>query len=639
MKIAVIICGLAFDSQKATMKGIERRVRDLGDICSVFCCYLNVSGNETYTTGEYMIFELPDFKKFDGVIFVRNTFQNVEAEQRLFDKIKEAGVPCVCADRYHPDYLNLTTDESGSLYELTNHLIEVHKAKSFFFVSGPKGIADSALRYDGFKRAIEEHNIDFDESMIFEGNFEYESGVRAANYFMNCNKPMADAIVCSNDQMAVGVMNELKRNQIKVPKDVRVTGVDFDYVSRIVSPRLTTVKRQQYQKGYNSVDLLHDYVNHEKGENTVSPILLSIGETCGCKTNNEGHADVDESLAIDIYRQAELSKMVKCMTADLMTKNDRESLIAETEQYALALRPKELYICINNRTEHHIEYTDFADSLLKSDVSKEEKYTDQMINVIAIVNGESVPIGTNNMFATSDLLPPAANGGREGVTYYFLPIHYLNRNFGYAVLGETGELARNDFFSSWVSTVSNAFENTRKQTLLTQMIKTLDKMWIYDTLTGLFNRAGFFKMSESVVQECVNNRKPVCVVFLDVDGLKEVNDKFGHDEGDCLIKAAASALKEVKHHGEILMRYGGDEFVLLSTEFDEAAAQNCIDEIEKKMNECNEAWDKPYDLEASIGFCITTPESKDKLTSIIEEADHEMYKKKYVKKALRRRIY
>ena len=109
MKIAVIICGLAFDSQKATMKGIERRVRDLGDICSVFCCYLNVSGNETYTTGEYMIFELPDFKKFDGVIFVRNTFQNVEAEQRLFDKIKEAGVPCVCADRYHP------TTETSSL--------------------------------------------------------------------------------------------------------------------------------------------------------------------------------------------------------------------------------------------------------------------------------------------------------------------------------------------------------------------------------------------------------------------------------------------------------------------------------------------------------------------------------------------
>lgn len=122
MKIAVLICGLVFDSQKAILKGIERRVRDLKDICAVFCCHANVAGNDGYTKGEYTIFDLPDFSTFDGIIFVRNTFQSGALEQSLSQRIKESGVPCICIDKYDSDFINLLADEKGGMEMITEHL-------------------------------------------------------------------------------------------------------------------------------------------------------------------------------------------------------------------------------------------------------------------------------------------------------------------------------------------------------------------------------------------------------------------------------------------------------------------------------------------------------------------------------------
>ena len=84
-----------------------------------------------------------------------------------------------------------------------------------------------------------------------------------------------------------------------------------------------------------------------------------------------------------------------------------------------------------------------------------------------------------------------------------------------------------------------------------------------------------------------------------------------------------------------MMRYGGDEFVLMAAGYDEEAAENCVARIEAGMQKYNSTGLKPYPLEASIGYCITTLSAPEELNALIDDADHEMYKKKYVKKALK----
>lgn len=638
MKIAVLICSLVFDSQKAFMKGIERRVRDWGDVCSVFCCHVNVSGNDSYVRGEYSVFELPDLSSFDGIVFVRNTFQDPGFNETMVKRIADSGVPCVCVDSYSPEFVNILSNESGIVEEVTRHLMTVHGCKKFFFLGGMLESRDTQERYKGFKKVIDENGLFFNETWRYNGNYEYASGVDAAQYFLNLGDGLPDAVVCSNDEMAIGLITELKRRGIKVPKDIRVTGVDFDSVSRIYSPRLTTCKRQQYQKAVNAINVLHEYSDHTKGESITLPIVLFRGESCGCKPDDDSKIDANTTniLAIDRYAQSELTQTVKRMTADLIGKREYYALLDSLKEYGCKLHADELYLCMNVRPDYLIDYSDYAKALTMIDRDNQEDYSDELISVVSVVNGK-VPEGADDReyFEKKDLLPPLAKGGKPGGTYYFFPIHYMNRNFGYAVLGTSGELIRNDFFPNWCTLASNALENSRKRNVMEQMIAALDRMWIYDTLTGIYNRAGFFKMSEPIIIEAVKEKTPVCVVFMDVDGLKEVNDVYGHDEGDALIKEVATILKENKRHGEIVMRYGGDEFVLLAAGYSDEEASACVDRIEAAMHRFNESGTKKYAIEASIGYCITTLDTPDALNALIEDADHEMYKKKYVKKAMK----
>ncbi|MBQ9863390.1 MAG: hypothetical protein IJM28_05730, partial [Lachnospiraceae bacterium] len=177
MRIAVLICSLVFDSQKAFMKGIERRIRDWGDICSVFCCHVNIAGTDKYGKGEYSIFDLPDLSKFDGVVFVRNTFQNSEAEACLVNRILSAGTPCVCVDSYTPEFVNIMSDERGLMEEVTKHLIEVHDCKKIYFLGGQTASSDTSLRFEGFKTALKNADLEFKDTWRIDGNFEYSSGV------------------------------------------------------------------------------------------------------------------------------------------------------------------------------------------------------------------------------------------------------------------------------------------------------------------------------------------------------------------------------------------------------------------------------------------------------------------------------
>lgn len=160
-------------------------------------------------------------------------------------------------------------------------------------------------------------------------------------------------------------------------------------------------------------------------------------------------------------------------------------------------------------------------------------------------------------------------------------------------------------------------------------------MWIYDNLTGLYNRSGFDKYGAFVWQECIENNQSALILFADLDGLKEVNDNFGHDAGDRFIKAVAAVLKRFKKHGEIIMRYGGDEFVLLAPNIDEEEAEAYKNRLIFEFETYNMTHSLPYKVDASIGIQVVKPTCSSELETTIEEADAKMYDEKRLKRTER----
>src|SRR6267143_1358518 len=156
-----------------------------------------------------------------------------------------------------------------------------------------------------------------------------------------------------------------------------------------------------------------------------------------------------------------------------------------------------------------------------------------------------------------------------------------------------------------------------------------------DDLTGLYNRRGFLTLAEHHVLLAYRTGKPFLVAFMDLDGLKQVNDTFGHQEGNRALVEAAEVLRDSFRHSDILARLGGDEFAALMLEADKDGIGTVVRRMEHKLNACNAMLSRTYDLSISVGIVPGDTNRLSNVEQLLSEADVLMYKNKQSKKVSR----
>lgn len=154
-----------------------------------------------------------------------------------------------------------------------------------------------------------------------------------------------------------------------------------------------------------------------------------------------------------------------------------------------------------------------------------------------------------------------------------------------------------------------------------------------DDLTGLYNRRGFLALAEQQTRVAMRDRKPMLVVSADLDGLKAINDTFGHKEGDAAIVETAHVLRECFRKSDLIARLGGDEFAVLLTggeaEFDRDQLSSRLQAIVDRHNEVN---DWPYRISVSAGFAYFDAAGRHTFEDLLHEADKMMYEQKRQRK-------
>lgn len=152
-----------------------------------------------------------------------------------------------------------------------------------------------------------------------------------------------------------------------------------------------------------------------------------------------------------------------------------------------------------------------------------------------------------------------------------------------------------------------------------------------DELTGLHNRRAFFMRARQHLATTTMRRgmPPAWLVFADVDGLKRVNDTFGHGVGDDMLRNAGKILSACFHPSDVVARLGGDEFAILAVTRTEGAKE-IQDHIQREVDRFNMGHGHPYELSISIG--IAPCESVDTLEDLVARADKAMYAQKRAKK-------
>jgi diguanylate cyclase (GGDEF)-like protein len=148
-----------------------------------------------------------------------------------------------------------------------------------------------------------------------------------------------------------------------------------------------------------------------------------------------------------------------------------------------------------------------------------------------------------------------------------------------------------------------------------------------DDLTCLYNRRGFFAAATQQLKLARRNAQSMLLLFCDVDNLKQINDSYGHREGDLALVRTADALEEAFRDSDILARLGGDEFAVLALQ---ASGQNeaaILRRLEKCLKKSN-THESRYALSLSVGLARFDPQHPVSLGELMEQADRDMYDQK-----------
>jgi len=153
------------------------------------------------------------------------------------------------------------------------------------------------------------------------------------------------------------------------------------------------------------------------------------------------------------------------------------------------------------------------------------------------------------------------------------------------------------------------------------------RLSVTDELTGLNNRRGFYLLAEQKLRGAHQLGHNCVLAFLDVDGLKRVNDEHGHDVGDNLITDVALVLRTIRRKSDILARIGGDEFCVMITETDGDTAP-LKERLADAFGRFNTTSERPYRLSASIGLVRAPVSDTASVDELLARADELMYAEK-----------
>ena len=207
-----------------------------------------------------------------------------------------------------------------------------------------------------------------------------------------------------------------------------------------------------------------------------------------------------------------------------------------------------------------------------------------------------------------------------------MPVHQGKICIGYSIIGNFKNRVSGRVLQHLVLGIDAALGNIRKNDIMTSMLAKINHKWQYDELTGLYNRSGYVNNAIHLIDIAKSDGDGICVIFFDLDGLKKVNDEQGHEAGDKYIKSMADLLKACADDTDIVCRYGGDEYIVISV-------QHSWDDCVKKLNSITSNIKEPLSASAGCVFDVVT--GMDELNLLIEEADKRMYE--YNKKKKRER--
>jgi LacI family transcriptional regulator, galactose operon repressor len=182
-----------------------------------------------------------------------------------------------------PASMNVRCDNESGMRSLVRHLVIDHRYRSIAYLSGRGDSPDNRARARVLESEANAAGADVVMGALWQGDYSAAGGANAIASLLDAGAKLPRAIVCANDQTALGAVHTLAQRGIKVPLDVAVTGFDDVPVARHLHPPLTTVRQPMQELGAKAFEVLYSRISGDNAKHdVVLPVQLIVRESCGC---------------------------------------------------------------------------------------------------------------------------------------------------------------------------------------------------------------------------------------------------------------------------------------------------------------------------------------------------------------------
>ena len=622
MKRKIAVCGNGWSNEylEIAMSGIRKCAEESNtDVFFLF----NFSSEDTEPfkqEGDTNIYKLLEYGDFDGVILLANTFHLKMEFDYLRKVIKEKNLPAVSLEYQLPDIDFWGSDNYTGMYELCTHLVESHGVRDVAFISGPKNNSESDIRRMALEDVLGEFGISFKEENVIYCNWNYYEVERNLPEWIAKRSKLPDAFVCANDVMAMATCEVLDRLGISVPEDVKVTGFDHLLSVRVHYPTIASVDRNWDDLSYQSMKYLLKRIDGSaEPESRYVDSTAVPGESCGCSAGelslNDRRVRGKSSYANYVensFWSGHLCEMSDCFSL-IVTEDELHDSLNRFMLQQHDYEGDEIYFCLVDN---------FFSSLRGGEHLKQQGYTEHMELIGGLKDGLPVE---HQRFPVKELVPGYDSEAKGGRMYIFMPLFTIEGCYGYALFGKEMPMMYNYSIYNWSRSVVQNLNRVRQNVIVEQLNSQLEKLSVTDGLTGVYNRFGCENVAYPYLEKCHAQGKDAILMFADINKMKIINDKYGHLQGDLAISTVAKVINDVLQDEWIVVRYGGDEFLMVGECKDGEQPEAMLQEISKQLEITAEKMQLPYELKVGVGYVLISAKENLDLYECLKKADEAMY--------------
>ena len=648
--IAVLVYDLTVEYNIVVVDGITDYFKDKDDV-HVIISTTNSPHNEAYQY-EYQYWsaiELIKSKNIDAVIVVTNTYFNTINLEDLAKEL-ECLLPKPIISVSNPMALpgNHYTCVSFNLaYEqIIEHIIKKHNKTTIAFMNAALTHSpESVDRENAFRTAMKKHGLEVNEDWIYSGDFTPRSAYNCfKDKFKKGEKPPFEAMLCANDYMAAGCVSIFGDLDIAIPDDVLIFGFDNAEVASTCNPTLSTISQSVSKTGWYAGELAYNILTgKEAPEKMVIQSFPLFRQSCGCiekKMKFPGYYDINGEF---VERTSVNMRELQLFSNNL---NDMATIFHLLNMTDAVARLKEFFnIVVNNLNVVHIPMLAMCTYDRPIELYSHDYFEMPDTAHLLFMIDKTRDIAKNYFeeggieFCPKDEILPKGLEDKEAGIYYILPIFLQSENYGY--LACKFPTNKYQLYTIFLKILVNAFVHSyvyskkdAERAFLAEENQNLNFESKTDELTKLFNRRGLYEYGQQLLDVALAAGQEGCVFFCDLDGLKTINDTWGHEIGDLAIQTESKVLRAAFRDSDMVGRLSGDEFGIIAP----GLPLRKIDVIRERLVLLNEQYSKeanlPFTLSISIGAVEFNSNAAD-LKDLLKEADKYLYEEKKIKHAQR----